>query len=47
MYKIIIFQEDYGTENLTDGEGSTFWESNGIEGAHWIRLNMKKGVIIK
>jgi E3 ubiquitin-protein ligase HECTD3 len=34
-------------ENLTDNDTNTFWESDGSHGSHWIRLNMKKGIIIK
>ena len=32
---------------LTDGDESTYWESDGTQGKHWIRLRMKKGTIIK
>ena len=33
-------------DNLTDGDDDTFWESDGHQGQHWIRLTMKKNVII-
>uniref|UniRef100_A0A8C0HHF1 E3 ubiquitin-protein ligase HECTD3 n=1 Tax=Buteo japonicus TaxID=224669 RepID=A0A8C0HHF1_9AVES len=32
---------------LTDNQTYTFWESNGPPGQHWVRLNMKKGTIVK
>jgi E3 ubiquitin-protein ligase HECTD3 len=32
---------------LTDGDIETYWESDGSQGQHWIRLNMKPGTIIK
>ncbi|XP_033095652.1 E3 ubiquitin-protein ligase HECTD3-like [Anneissia japonica] len=32
---------------LTDGDTSTYWESDGSQGQHWMRLHMKKGTIIK
>lgn len=32
---------------LTDGDPGTYWESDGRQGQHWIRLTMRKGVIIK
>ncbi|XP_074642491.1 E3 ubiquitin-protein ligase HECTD3-like [Tubulanus polymorphus] len=41
------FCEDGVAENLTDGDGETFWESDGQQGNHWVRLQMKKGTIIK
>jgi len=34
-------------ENLTDNDPNTFWESDGSHGSHWIRLRMKKGIVIK
>ncbi|XP_064606807.1 E3 ubiquitin-protein ligase HECTD3-like [Liolophura sinensis] len=40
------FDED-GPQNLTDGDPETYWESDGSQGQHWIKLHMKKGVIIK
>ncbi|KFO89031.1 E3 ubiquitin-protein ligase HECTD3, partial [Buceros rhinoceros silvestris] len=39
--------EDYGAAHLTDNQTCTFWESNGDPGQHWVRLNMKKGAIVK
>ena len=44
---LLFFQEDEGVENLTDGDSETYWESDGHQGQHWIRLKMKKGTILK
>lgn len=40
-------QDEDGPENLTDGNPDTYWETDGTQGQHWIRLSMKKGTIIK
>ncbi|XP_069050124.1 E3 ubiquitin-protein ligase HECTD3 [Lepisosteus oculatus] len=34
-------------ECLTDGDAETYWESDGLQGQHWIRLHMKKGTVVK
>ncbi|KAM6261805.1 E3 ubiquitin-protein ligase HECTD3-like isoform 2-T2 [Porphyrio hochstetteri] len=39
--------EDCGAAHLTDNQAYTFWESCGLQGQHWVRLNMKKGAIVK
>ncbi|XP_040984023.1 E3 ubiquitin-protein ligase HECTD3-like isoform X2 [Aquila chrysaetos chrysaetos] len=39
--------EDGSPAHLTDNQTYTFWESNGPPGQHWVRLNMKKGTIVK
>uniref|UniRef100_A0A8U8CD10 Uncharacterized protein n=1 Tax=Geospiza parvula TaxID=87175 RepID=A0A8U8CD10_GEOPR len=39
--------EDCAAAHLTDNLTYTFWESNGPPGQHWVRLNMKKGAIVK
>ncbi|XP_059677927.1 E3 ubiquitin-protein ligase HECTD3-like [Gavia stellata] len=39
--------EDCSAAHLTDNQTYTFWESNGPPGQHWVRLNMKKGTIVK
>uniref|UniRef100_A0A8C2E9I2 HECT domain containing 3 n=1 Tax=Cyprinus carpio TaxID=7962 RepID=A0A8C2E9I2_CYPCA len=31
---------------LTDGDTETFWESDGMQGQHWIRLHMKRGTVV-
>ncbi|WAR23600.1 HECD3-like protein [Mya arenaria] len=40
-------EEDYGASCLTDGDPDTYWESDGSQGRHWIKLKMKKGTIVK
>ena len=32
---------------LTDGDVETYWESDGSQGQHWIRLKMKPGTVVK
>ncbi|XP_053929593.1 E3 ubiquitin-protein ligase HECTD3 [Cuculus canorus] len=39
--------DDYSVAHLTDNQAHTFWESNGPVGKHWVRLNMKRGTIVK
>jgi len=34
-------------ENLLDGDPNSYWESDGNQGAHWVRLQMKTGVVIR
>ncbi|XP_072366834.1 E3 ubiquitin-protein ligase HECTD3 [Scyliorhinus torazame] len=41
------FSDEANVWCLTDGDNDTFWESEGNQGHHWIRLYMKKGTIIK
>ncbi|CAH1774452.1 unnamed protein product [Owenia fusiformis] len=41
------FCDDDGAENMTDGDPETFWESDGSQNHHWVKLKMKKGTIIK
>uniref|UniRef100_A0A8C9SD30 HECT domain containing 3 n=1 Tax=Scleropages formosus TaxID=113540 RepID=A0A8C9SD30_SCLFO len=36
-----------GASCLTDGDTDTYWESDGMQGQHWIRLHMKKGTVVK
>uniref|UniRef100_A0A8C1V606 HECT domain containing 3 n=1 Tax=Cyprinus carpio TaxID=7962 RepID=A0A8C1V606_CYPCA len=35
-----------GASCLTDGDTETFWESDGMQGQHWIRLHMKRGTVV-
>ncbi|KAK9538818.1 hypothetical protein VZT92_003967 [Zoarces viviparus] len=35
-----------GASCLTDGDIETYWESDGMQGQHWIRLHMKKGTVV-
>uniref|UniRef100_A0AAY4BEY7 HECT domain containing 3 n=1 Tax=Denticeps clupeoides TaxID=299321 RepID=A0AAY4BEY7_9TELE len=34
------------TSCLTDGDTETYWESDGMQGQHWIRLHMKRGTVV-
>ncbi|KAI0207747.1 E3 ubiquitin-protein ligase HECTD3 [Lamellibrachia satsuma] len=40
-------EDDRGAESLTDNDPDTFWESDGSQSNHWIRLQMKSETIIK
>ncbi|XP_028832345.1 E3 ubiquitin-protein ligase HECTD3 isoform X2 [Denticeps clupeoides] len=35
-----------GASCLTDGDTETYWESDGMQGQHWIRLHMKRGTVV-
>ncbi|CAI9732140.1 E3 ubiquitin-protein ligase HECTD3-like isoform X2 [Octopus vulgaris] len=39
--------DDGGPLNLTDDDPDTYWESEGSQNQHWIKLHMKKGTVIK
>ncbi|XP_032047895.1 E3 ubiquitin-protein ligase HECTD3 [Aythya fuligula] len=41
------YTEDFNVSCLTDSHADTYWESDGSQGQHWVRLNMKKGTIVK
>uniref|UniRef100_A0A8C0IM63 HECT domain E3 ubiquitin protein ligase 3 n=1 Tax=Chelonoidis abingdonii TaxID=106734 RepID=A0A8C0IM63_CHEAB len=41
------YTEDFNVSCLTDGNADTYWESDGSQGQHWVRLTMKKGTIVK
>uniref|UniRef100_A0A8B9EUM7 DOC domain-containing protein n=1 Tax=Anser cygnoides TaxID=8845 RepID=A0A8B9EUM7_ANSCY len=36
---------NFNVSCLTDSHADTYWESDGSQGQHWVRLNMKKGTI--
>ncbi|KAI5099420.1 E3 ubiquitin-protein ligase HECTD3 isoform X1 [Silurus meridionalis] len=36
-----------GAACLTDGDTETYWESDGMQGQHWIRLHMKRGTVVR
>lgn len=36
-----------GVSCLTDENTETYWESDGMQGQHWIRLHMKRGTVVK
>ncbi|XP_048588290.1 E3 ubiquitin-protein ligase HECTD3-like isoform X2 [Nematostella vectensis] len=44
---IEVSSEDSSKDCLTDGDPVTYWESDGNQGRHWVRLSIKPGVIIK
>ncbi|EDV23348.1 uncharacterized protein TRIADDRAFT_27944, partial [Trichoplax adhaerens] len=44
---IAVSSMEEDKDALTDGNQSSYWESDGSQGCHWIRLRIKKGVIIK
>ncbi|XP_075877887.1 E3 ubiquitin-protein ligase HECTD3 isoform X1 [Nelusetta ayraudi] len=35
-----------GVSCLTDENTETYWESDGMQGQHWIRLHMKRGTVV-
>ncbi|XP_075791963.1 E3 ubiquitin-protein ligase HECTD3 isoform X1 [Pelodiscus sinensis] len=41
------YTEDFNVSCLTDGNPDTYWESDGSQGQHWVRLTMKKGTVVK
>uniref|UniRef100_A0A4W5K3Y1 HECT domain containing 3 n=1 Tax=Hucho hucho TaxID=62062 RepID=A0A4W5K3Y1_9TELE len=45
---VCVCQEDPsgGAGCLTDGDTETYWESDGMQGQHWIRLHMKRGTVV-
>jgi len=45
--QVSSYCEDDIVENLTDEDVDTYWESDGRQGQHWIRLTMKKNMLIK
>ena len=34
-------------ERLVDGDPATYWESQGRSGTHWVRLFIKRNLVIK
>ena len=45
--EVISFQEEDSKDALTDGDPDTFWETDGRQGKHWIKLSMRAGTIIR
>lgn len=41
-----VQDDESGPSCLTDGLLDTYWESDGSQGNHWIRLKMKKGTVV-
>jgi len=44
---VTVSTEQESANNLLDGDPNTFWESDGSLGRHYIKLQMKSGVIIQ
>jgi len=44
---LYVTKDDDTSDNLTDGNPDTFWETDGGVGTHWIKLNMKPTTIIR
>ena len=44
---VVSFQEEDSKDALTDGDPDTFWETDGRQGKHWIKLSMRAGTIIR
>lgn len=42
-----LSQEEFNVSCLTDSNADTYWESDGSQCQHWVRLTMKKGTIVK
>ena len=45
--KMEVSSSSYRKSRLVDGDSSSYWESSGRSGSHWIRLHMKKGMVIR
>ncbi|XP_046853196.1 E3 ubiquitin-protein ligase HECTD3-like [Xenia sp. Carnegie-2017] len=44
---IEVSSQSHYVSALTDGDVETYWESDGSQGQHWIRLKMKPGTVVK
>lgn len=44
---IEVSSESGSVATLTDGDAETYWESDGSQGRHYIRLKMKQGTVVK
>lgn len=42
-----VSSEEDSKDALTDGDPDTFWETDGRQGKHWIKLSMRAGTIIR
>ncbi|XP_040087884.1 E3 ubiquitin-protein ligase HECTD3 [Oryx dammah] len=41
------YTEEFNVSCLTDSNADTYWESDGSQCQHWVRLTMKKGTVVK
>lgn len=44
---IQVSSEEESKDALTDGDPDTYWETDGSQGRHWIKLSMRPGTIIR
>jgi len=44
---IDVSSGSFRKEQLTDGNKHTYWESSGHTGSHWIRVYVKKNIVIR
>lgn len=50
MITVLFFlkpQEEESKDALTDGDPDTYWETDGSQGRHWIKLSMRPGTVIR
>lgn len=40
-------KEEESKDALTDGDPDTYWETDGSQGRHWIKLLMRPGTVIR
>ena len=45
--KAEVSSNSFRLQKLFDGDSSTYWESSGRSGTHWIRLHFHHGMVIK
>ena len=45
--KTEVSSNSHRSSRILDNDSSTYWESTGRNGSHWLRLYMKRGLIIK
>ena len=42
-----VTKDEDNSDNLTDGNPDTYWETDGGVGMHWIKINMKPATVIR
>lgn len=40
-------KEEESKDALTDGDPDTYWETDGSQGRHWVKLLMRPGTVIR
>ena len=43
----VELKEEESKDALTDGDPDTYWETDGSQGRHWIKLLMRPGTVIR